>query len=125
MKEQFIILMCFNSFNWHYNLLGVLIYIVWVVLILGILVENCCLKVGRRRYVVTRERESKVFWKPASFHIMEFLSDYDDGMMMCVLLSSMSGEHIISILLGLVFLVEGVNKLPEDQRINVLAQLVE
>lgn len=72
-------------------------------------------------------RESKVFWKPASFHIMGFLSDYDDGMMMCVLLlSSMSGEHIvISILLGLVFLVEGVDKLPEDQRINVLAQLVE
>ena len=73
-------------------------------------------------------RESKVFWKPASFHIVGFLSDYDDdGMMMCVLLlSSMSGEHIvISILLGLVFLVEGVDKLPEDQRINVLAQLVE
>ena len=59
--------------------------------------------------------------------ILAFLSDYDDGMMMCVLLlSSMSGEHIvISILLGLVFLVEGVDKLPEDQRINVLAQLVE
>ena len=57
---------------------------------------------------------------------MGFLSDYDDGMMMCVLFSSMSGEHIvISILLGLVFLAEGVDKLLEDQRINVLAQLVE
>jgi len=71
MKEQFIILMCFNSFNWHYNLLGVLIYIVWVVLILGILVENCCLKVGRRRYVVTRER-AKCFGSPHHFILWNF-----------------------------------------------------